>query len=190
MIAQLTGKVIEREDKALIVDVGGIGYRVFVSSVLREQTKVNATVTIRIYHHISESDQVLFGFASGEHLKYFHLLLSVPSIGPRTAMNILDVASPQVLGQAVAEDDKTLLTKIAGIGKKTAERIIVELKGKLPVLASSRVAGAIQQEAVEALVSIGYSPAQARTAVAKLPASIKTVEEAVRQVLKSAPGLL
>lgn len=184
MIAQLTGKVVEREEKALIIDVGGIGYRVFVSTLLRDKTPLQSTVTVPIYHHISDSDQVLFGFESSEHLKYFHLLLLVPSVGPRTAMNILDMATPSVLAQAVASDDKGLLTKIAGIGKKTAERILVELKGKMPAMNIGRVGSSLQQETIEALVSIGYSSTQAREAVGRLPASVKTVEDAVRQALQ------
>ncbi len=184
MIAHITGKVVEREAKALIIDVGGIGYRVFVSTLLKDKTPLQATVTLPVYHHISDSDQVLFGFESKEHLKYFHLLLLVPSVGPRTAMNILDMATPAVLARAVAADDKGLLTTIAGIGKKTAERILVELKGKMPAMETTHASSGFQQEAIEALLSIGYSATQAREAVAKLPQSVTTVEAAVRQALQ------
>jgi Holliday junction DNA helicase RuvA len=184
MIAQLTGKVIEKEDKAVILDVAGVGYRVFVSTLLKDKLAVGATVMLPIYHHVSDSDQTLFGFEARDHLQFFHLLLSVPSVGPRTAMNILDMAAPHVLAQAVASDDKGLLTKISGIGKKTAERILVELKGKMTHIQTAPVASSMQQEAVEALVSIGYAPAAAREAVAKVPASANTVEEVVREALK------
>lgn len=185
MIALLSGLVAEREEKALIIDVNGIGYRVLVSAALREKFPLSTAAHLRIYHHISDSGQLLFGFADKEDLYYFELLLTVPSVGPRTAMNILDIAPKDVLEQAVAAEDTALLTKVSGIGKRTAERIVMELKNKIKPTKKSGVPGTLQQETIEALVSIGYTPAQARTAAGRLPNSVKTVEEAVRIVLQN-----
>lgn len=176
---------MEREEKALILDVNGVGYRVAVLSVTREAAKVGEHIELRIYHHVSQDNQALYGFDSKEQIKYFELLLTVPSVGPKTALGILEVAPPRVLEQAVAEDDVTLLTKVSGVGKKTGERILVELKGKITTKSVGGVSGTIQQETIEALLSIGFSPVRAREAVRKLPKEIKTVEEAVRAVLKS-----
>jgi holliday junction DNA helicase RuvA len=163
MIAYITGKVIEREEKALIIDVQGVGYRVFVGTVLREKARKGETVTLRIYHHISEGGQALFGFEEREEQQYFELLLTVPSIGAKMARNILDVAPPRVLDQAVATKDVTLLTKVSGVGKRTAERLVVELQEKIKApKKKDGVSGALQQEIIEALTSIGYTPAQAR----------------------------
>lgn len=167
-----------------MVETGGVGYRVRTLSATREKLTEGAEVTLRIYHHVGQDDETLFGFETAEQLKYFELLLTVPSVGPKTALNILDVAPPRILEQAVAENDKTLLTKVSGVGKKTAERILVELAGKIGKPSERGVSGAIQQEAIEALLSIGFSPAQAREAVRRLPKEVTTVEEAVRTALK------
>lgn len=185
MIARLTGKVLEREEKGLILDVQGVGYRVAVLSSTREKVQPGEEISLTIYHHINQDTQALYGFSSKEELKYFELLLTVPGVGPKTALGILEAAPPRVLEQAVAEDDVTLLTKVSGVGKKTAERILVELKGKVKAKKGGGVSGAIAQEAMEALVSIGFSPARAREAVRRLPKEITKVEEAVRMVLKS-----
>lgn len=186
MIARLKGTVLEREERALIVDVQGIGYRVAVLSGTREQAQAGQEISLTIYHHIGQDSQALYGFDSKEQLKYFELLLSVPSVGPKTALGILEEAPPHVLEQAVAENDVTLLTKVSGVGKKTAERILVEFKGKIKISKTrSGVSGVIQNETIDALVSIGFSPARAREAVRRLPKEITKVEEAVRAVLKT-----
>lgn len=185
MIAILKGTVIEREERALIVDVQGIGYRVAVLSTTRELAKVGEEIALRIYHQTSQDAEALYGFDSKEQLKYFELLLSVPSVGPKTALGILEEAPPHVLEQAVAENDVTLLTKVSGVGKKTAERILVEFKGKIKTKKAGGVSGVIQNETIDALVSIGFSPARAREAVRRLPKEIAKVEEAVRAVLKT-----
>lgn len=184
MIARLTGKVIDRQERALIVDINGLGYRVTVSSSLHHKSTVGKTVSLRIHHHLSDNEEALYGFATDEQLRLFELLLTVPSVGVRTAMNILEAASPDVLAQAVAEDDRALLTKVSGVGRKTADRILIELKEKLPSPRHKSLPGTLQQEAIEALVSIGYTPGSARLAVGKLPKRITTVEEAVRAVLQ------
>jgi len=184
MIAQLAGKVLEREESALIVDVNGVGYRVAVLTRLREKVNRGKQVTLKIHHHITGESQSLYGFTNDEDLKFFELLLKVPSVGPATAMRILEVAPPRILEQAVAEDDVAVLTKVSGVGKKTAERLLIELKGKIVVSQVNRVKGGIQHEAIEALTSIGFTAEQARGAVQKLPADVKTVEEAVKTILQ------
>lgn len=184
MIARLTGQIIEREEKGIILDVAGVGYRVAVLSVFRDKVKRGDRATLRIYHHTNDDGQTLYGFATKEDLIFFELLLTVPSVGPRTAINILEAAPPATLAQAVNEQDTALLTKVSGVGRKTADRIIIELKGKIAALPVVGFSGAIQQETITALTSIGYSAVQARELVQKLPKEITTVEEAVRAVLK------
>jgi Holliday junction DNA helicase RuvA len=187
MIARLTGNIIEREEKAVILDVHGVGYRVFMVSALREKLPLGINTTLVIYDHKTESDEILFGFENIRELDYFQLLLKVPSIGPKTAMGILDVVPPHMLSQAVQTGDVTLLTSMPGVGKKTAERIIIELKGKLGDLPTGSIFAIhrpVLQETVDALVAIGYTQVQARQVVEKLPKDIATVEEAVKAALK------
>jgi holliday junction DNA helicase RuvA len=185
MIAQLTGKVLEIEPKALIVDVNGVGYRVRVVSSLESSVQVGQPVTLRIYHQISDDNEVLFGFATKEDLRFFELLLTVPSVGPKTALNILDVAPPKTLAQAVATGDIKLLTNISGVGRKTADRILVELKSKFKDLPITGIVGDIHQETMSVLINMGYSRSQAREVVQNLPTGVESVEEAIRTVLKT-----
>lgn len=185
MIARITGKIVEREAKAVVVEAAGLGYRVAVGSEVLSRLSVGEEVSLRTYHHFTEGGQDLYGFVDQAEQEYFELLLSVPSVGPRTARNVLDIAPPKVLAQAVATQDITLLTKVSGVGKKTAERILVELKGKLGKKQVAGPAGSIRHETVEALISIGFTPTQARQVVGKLPKAVKTVEEAVKAALKS-----
>lgn len=184
MIARITGKVVEQTEKAVVVETNGVGYAVAVGASVIGKVALGDTVTLRIYHHFSDAGQSLFGFVDPQEQKYFELLLSVPSVGPRTARNILDIAPPTILQQAIAAQDVTLLTKVSGIGKKTAERVLVELKGKLGKQKIEGPSGSIQHEAVEALISIGFSPTQARSVVHKLPKGVQTVEEAIKEALK------
>lgn len=185
MIARLKGSVVEREEKGLVIDVQGVGYRVAVLRELRERVRAGTEVTLRVHHHVGDDNENLYGFDLQETLHFFELLLTVPSVGPRTAMNILDIAPPPVLSQAVNEENTALLTKVAGVGRKTAERILVELKGKLATLVTPGIAGSIQEEAVAALTGMGYSLTQARALVSTLPSSVTSVEEAIRFTLKA-----
>lgn len=184
MIARLTGKVLEKEEKAVIVDVGGVGYRVMVLERVRHKIKTGETVSFKIHHHVSEEAENLFGFEEKEYLSTFTLLLTVPSVGVRTAMGILEIASPKTLAQAVAEEDMALLTKVSGVGKKTAQRIMIELKEKLKAPKHKALAGKLQQEIMEALESLGYTAHAARAAVEHLPKTVKRVEEGVKLVLQ------
>ena len=186
MIARIRGVVVEREEKALVIEAHGIGYRVFVTGQLREKAQLNDEITLHIYDHRTDSDVTLFGFEAVHDREYFELLMRVPSIGPKTALGILDAAPIPVLSQAVISGDMQLLTSLSGVGKRTAERIVVELKGKLGELPDGIAisVGPVHQDAVDALVSIGYTVAQAKQAVSKLPQDISSVEEAVKAVLK------
>lgn len=184
MIAQLTGQVVECEPKTLIVDVNGVGYRVRVLSVLENTIQVGQPIALRIYHQVSDDSEALYGFLSKEDLRFFELLLTVPSVGPKTAMNILDVAPPKVLAQAVAASDIKLLTKISGVGRKTAERIVVELKSKFKNMPVTGIVSDVHEETLSVLINMGYSRAQAREVVQNLPTGVKSVEEAVKAALQ------
>jgi Holliday junction DNA helicase RuvA len=184
MIASLKGVVLEGEEKSIVLEAGGVGYRVMVLSGVRSKARVGTPLSLLIHHHVGENDETLYGFDTKEYLRHFLLLLTVPSIGPRTAMNVLELVTPAALAQAVSEKDTALLTKVSGVGKRTAERIVIELQGKLTAPKRKQVSGAVQQEVVEALVSLGYSNAQAKEAVSKLSPRIDSVEEAVRAVLQ------
>lgn len=188
MIAYLEGEVLLLEEKAVILKTGGVGYRVAVLPIVLKKTKVGEYLALYVYHHIVQDDESLYGFDSPPYLQYFKLLLTVPSVGPRTALNILELASPKVLSQAVADSDVAILTKVSGVGKKTAQRIMVELKGKLKAPSHKQLSGSLQKDILEALQSLGYTSSQARQATADLPLTITSVEEAVRIILQQRGG--
>jgi len=185
MIARITGQIIDIEDHAVVVDTNGLGYRIAVLATILEKVHRGDKISLRIHHHMSSDNQTLYGFTDNQHLTYFQLLLTVPSVGPRTALNILDAAPPATLAQAVSAGDITLLTKVSGVGRKTAERILVELKEKISTGETSAATGNIQHETISALINLGFTAAQARDVVGQLPPTITTVEEAVRAALKA-----
>lgn len=184
MIAYVSGVVREIEEKALVVVTNGVGYRIRVAPAVIMSVGIGNPIELNIYHHISDSAQELYGFADKQELEYFTLLLNVPSVGVRTARAILDAAPPAVLEGAIVSGDPAALPKIPGVGRKTAERMVLELKGKITSTGTAIVAP-VWGEAIEALVSIGFTRVQAQGAVQSLPKDVKTVEEAVKQALKT-----
>jgi Holliday junction DNA helicase RuvA len=197
VIARLTGKVAEKADDHAIVDVGGVGYRVHLSQLaLASLPPRGEAVMLRTYTHVREDALDLFGFASEDEEAVFRALIGVKGVGPRGAQNILSGIEARELAQAVAHGDVARLTKVQGIGKKTAERLVVELKEKLVALA--RAAGPARAgpgaDAVEqlrtALVNLGYKPAQADGAADALRegAEGKRLDELLREALKLLRG--
>ncbi len=184
MIASLQGIISKLEPKSLIIDVHGLGYRVGALGALLADVTIGQEMILLIHHHVTDSAETLYGFKTQEDLNFFELLLTVPSVGPRTALNILDIAPPATLAQAVIEDDIKLLTKVSGIGRKTANRIIIELKGKIDETLISGAPSNVQTETVSALVSLGFTREQARALIKELPKNVTTVQEAVKAALK------
>lgn len=193
MIAYLNGKLAEATPTSVVVDVNGVGYSVFipVSSYDRLPAK-GAEVRLLTYHHVNAQDgtQQLFGFATKEERTMFSLLISISGIGPKLACNILSSATVAGLRNAIAAGDTATLSSLRGIGKKTADRLVVELKDKV-----GEATGPVKSvhnpklaDAVLALVSLGFKQAdahQAVMAVAEKVDSKATVEELVRAALRS-----
>lgn len=174
MIAFLNGELVSAEPGVAVVDVGGIGYRVLIpSSTLSRLPSVGEKVKLFTRLVVKEDEMHLYGFSSQEELSIFLHLVSVSGVGPKGAMNILSSFTPVTFRGAVAEENVTLLAKAPGVGKKTARRIILELKDKLgpvpPAVVKQQVTGSLNggEEAVTALISLGYRQSEARSAVAK-----------------------
>ncbi len=189
MIARLHGKVVWQGQDSLIVDVGGVGYRVRVPrGLLEELNGPGETITLHTHLHVRENELALYGCASEDQLALFETLLGVSGIGPRVALNIISAAAPETLREAIARGDALSLTHIPGIGKRTAERLVTELKGKLGPADVSPLAGlrAGDAEVIAALTALGYSVAEAQQALAALPpADSLPLEERVRLALRS-----
>src|SRR6187549_804295 len=173
MIGRLTGTLAAKTPPQLLVDVGGVGYELDVPmSSFYNLPGLGERVTLLTHFVVREDAQLLFGFLTAEERSTFRLLVKISGVGPRTALSILSGLSVAELAQAVSLQQSGRLVKVPGIGKKTAERLLLELKGKLgPDLALPATAGsAAQVDIVQALVALGYSEREAAAALKALPA--------------------
>ncbi len=190
MIAYLRGQIINRQPGYLILDVRGVGYGIRVSNHTLDRLPSGSNECIlHIHHHISDNDQQLFGFSTTEEQNLFELLITVRSIGPRLALALLSAMPPNHLVDAIVHQNSALIAKSPGIGKKSAERIVLELRDKLGeiVNAGDRVpeTGSLQNETVSALEALGYSASIAQKAVHQVQ-NDEQVPENVSEFLKKA----
>ncbi|MDB5254189.1 MAG: Holliday junction helicase RuvA, holliday junction helicase RuvA [Parcubacteria group bacterium] len=185
MIATLKGTVLYKDLAFLVIDVGGVGYRVAVTTDVAVDAIPSQPIFLWTYLAVRETALDLFGFLDRETLGIFELLITISGIGPKTALGILNVASPSMLRQAVAENDTSYLTRVSGIGKKNAEKIVLELRDKLVTTAADQsINMRAEGDALEALVSLGYSERDVRDALKKVPKEIESTNERVKQALK------
>lgn len=188
MIGRLQGKVWEeRLDGTLIIDVHGVGYLVRASSqALALAHRSPADIALLIHTIVREDVLDLYGFASDDELSFFKLLLEVSGVGPKTALGILNLAGIEVLQSAIAAGDATYLTRVSGVGKKSAERIVVELKDKLAKagLAQGHEARAGDADVLEALINLGYSREESREALKSISSDAVELSARVREALR------
>ncbi|HUY70923.1 MAG TPA: Holliday junction branch migration protein RuvA [Gaiellaceae bacterium] len=182
MIARLRGTVAARSPAGLLIDVGGVGY--LVAATPRVTARVGEEATVEIHTHVREDALQLYGFASTDERDLFELLLGVSGIGPKVALAIVSGSPPAELRRAIARDDLARFEAIPGIGRKTAQRVVLELKDKLgaPELAVTVGEGF---EARDALVALGWNVIDADRALGEIDGSLST-EEQVRQALRRA----
>ncbi len=184
MIASLSGKIELKTERYIILDVNGVGYKVHSSSLVLEQLEKGKESKLFIHLYPRENILDLYGFLTFEELEFFELLISISGIGPKAALAVLSIASIKDLKASIASGQVGLLTKVSGIGKKTAERVILELKSKILAPGSDVKKLIVDDEAVDALVSLGYSQRQASEALKKVPTKVKGVENRVKGALK------
>jgi Holliday junction DNA helicase RuvA len=185
MIGTLKGTVQYKDLAFIIVDVHGVGYKVSVSTDTAVDAFPGDPITLWTYLSVRETALDLFGFKDKETLDIFELLIGISGIGPKTALGILNVATPAMLRQAVAEDDTSYLTRVSGIGKKNAEKIVLELRDKLVTTSADQGLNMrAEGDALEALVSLGYNERDVREALKKVSKEIENTSERVKQALK------
>lgn len=182
MIAFLCGTILSKTDDSLILDVHDIGYRLMITKTCSSETKTGQSLELFVHHYIREDVNDLYGFKEQAELLLFEKLISVSGVGPKSALAILSLAPAASLHQAIVQGDDSLLTKVSGIGGKTAQRIVLELRGKLDQLMTT--SGSAHSEELEALVSLGYSVTQAREALQKVDSHITDSGERIRQALQ------
>ncbi|MCR4311132.1 MAG: Holliday junction branch migration protein RuvA [Candidatus Taylorbacteria bacterium] len=188
MISHLTGTIIHTDDNFAILDVHGVGYKIFTTPDTLHSLKeaAGAPVSVWTYLAVRENALDLYGFTELTELNFFELLITVSGIGPKTALGILRVASIASLRHAIGSGDVGPLTKISGIGKKVAEKIVLELRDKINFLESEKDAGGMRDEsdALEGLKALGYADREARQALKKVPKENVSTSEMVKQALK------
>ena len=188
MLAYIHGTIISRSPASVIVRAGDLGYRIFVTEDTGMKKNIGDEVEFLLYQYMRENAEELYGFASEEEYILFEHLISVSGVGPKSALAVLKIASVSDVSSAIAQGNASLLKKVSGIGTKTAERIVVELKNTFqamaPIQSTTQTAGD-QEELVDALIRMGYARAQAVRAVQKIPLTLETVEEKLTYALKS-----
>ncbi len=168
MIATLRGEISQIEDNAIILEVGGVGLRVFVPSILRTRLKVGETLMLYTHLVVREDALTLYGFESQGDRELFNVLLGVDGVGPKVALSVLSTMTLDAVQRAVFADDGDLLSRVPGVGKKTAQKMALHLKDKLkPTDALSRVAAMsdADSEVLAALTALGYSVVEAQAAI-------------------------
>ena len=195
MYNHIKGTLISKDPTAAVIDAGGVGYHLLISlSTFAALPEPGNQAKLLAHLHVKEDVLQLYGFASDKERQVFRILISVSGIGPKLALTVLSHLAPADLERAVATQDMTMLTAISGIGKKTAERLLIELKGRiaeavvdgLPSLKGA--AGAAADPAVDALLSLGLTAPEAKGAVDKARAKLGAgapLEQVVREALKN-----
>jgi Holliday junction DNA helicase RuvA len=182
MIGSLRGIVLEYAANTVLLEVQGIGYRVLAPSSVITLMRTGAEAFLYIHDHIREDSHDLYGFLAAEDLALFDQLLTISGVGPKVAMTILGVGSADTVRRAIMSGDLEMLTSVPGVGKKTAQKIILELKGQLVDGSSTSPA---DQEVLQALQGLGYSMSQAREAVKALSPELANTSDRVREALRS-----
>jgi len=186
MIGYISGTIIGTYKDTVIIETASLGYKVYTTTPIKLK-EVGSTVSLWTYLAVRETALDLYGFEDPQELSMFESLLSVSGIGPRSALAALDTAGVPSLKRSIGRSDPALLTKIAGIGKKTAEKIVLELKGKIEedINDTSHTHSTI--ETIDALVSLGYSERQARESYEKIKDKDAPTTELIKEALKYIP---
>ena len=188
MIGSIRGKIALKTEKFLIVETGGVGYKIYVSlDAMSKTKKLGDEIFLSIHTHVREDALDLYGFLDREELEFFEMLINVSGIGPRSALAILGIATIETLRRAISTGDTGYLTKVSGIGRKTAEKIVIELRDKMgeETKGGSSLQGEL--DALEALKSLGYSQNEAREALKKVTPDTNTNTK-IKEALKILGG--
>jgi holliday junction DNA helicase RuvA len=185
MIGSLTGKVQHKSSNYVILETQGVGYKVFVTPTLLMRLKVGDLVSVVTLTYVREDQITLYGFEQLAELEFFELLLTVSGVGPKSAVGIMSLASLDMIKSAIVSEDPSVFTKVSGIGRKTAERVIIELKDKLKGFVENAPVAKEHSDALDALLALGYSPQEAREALKSVPADVSNLQDKVKIALKA-----
>jgi len=189
MIYSIQGKITYIKPDYVVVETNGLSYQIFVTDFLIEKIKKYQNIKLLTYLEVRETAMELYGFEDETHLEYFKHLRSISGIGPKSAINVLSLVRLSDLERAILNEKVDILTKVSGIGKKTAERIILELKGKIV-----KIKGGLLEQSeddsllIDALISMGYTIVQARETIKKIPSEVQGTKKRLKQALKILSG--
>ncbi len=189
MIAYLKGKIIAKTNNYLILETTGVGYQIFVGENFLAELKVGEEREFYLHHRVREDVSDLYGFRNIDDLGLFELLLSVSGVGPKSALAVLSLTSPEDIKEAIIRGDASLLTKVSGIGKKTAERLVLELKNKIVRVSSgtsleSQISTSSFGDELDALMALGYNLNEARSALNQIEPAITSTGGRIKAALK------
>lgn len=188
MISYLKGKIKNKGNGFVILEINNIGYKVFVASLLYADLTVGQDFEFYIHQHVREDALNLYGFKQIEELELFELLIGISGIGPKSALGIMSIATASDIKESIVRGDPALLTKVSGIGRKTADRVVLELREKISKLSFKdnklSQSGLGSSDEIDALMALGYSLSQAREALNGVDGKIKDSGERIRQALK------
>jgi len=186
MLGYIKGTILHKSGSELLVVTQDIGYRISIPARLASEAAIGDVCELYLYQYVRENSLELYGFFTMDELSFFEKLISVSGVGPKTALGILSVSSVDKLKEAITHGDVAMLRGVSGVGTKTAERIIVELKGTIVMAGEgSRAQGSDDTDIVDALVHLGYSASIARRAVDRIPPDITAVQDRMKAALQS-----
>jgi len=188
MISHVTGKVLLKGNRFAIIDVSGVGYKVYISvETMRMISGKEGEVSLWTHLAVRENALDLYGFYNYAEIELFEMLIGISGVGPKSALGIMGVAPLDTLKTAIASGDTSYLTKVSGIGKKNAEKIVLELRDKLGVLKNESAEGVMREESdvVDALATMGYSVSEAREALKQVPQEISGTSARIKEALKN-----
>lgn len=186
MIGFLEGELIEKSQNSAIVLTGGVGYEVFLTNDSLSKAATSDAVRFYIYTHVREDSLTLYGFESKEALDFYKQLLSVSGIGPRVALAIIGSAPIEKLKSSISAGDATILSSVSGVGKKTAEKAVIELKGKIGIFEGSYAEETTEtRDVVEALLGLGFPKPEIIEGLRVIPDEIKTIDEKIKYLIKN-----
>lgn len=185
MIASLAGTLVRKDPSDILVETSGVGYQIYIPvSTLTVLPEVGEDVRLHTFQYVREDTLALYGFATQAERRLFSELLGVSGIGPKVALAILSVASPNDIRAAISAGDTEFITSVPGIGKKTAERVVVDLRDKMDMLTETGESRG-NDEVAEALVGLGYSRSEARRAVQQVASDATETDEMLKEALKT-----
>ena len=188
MIASLSGTILKIEESSLVIGVGGVGVRVFVPrTVLEDVGGIGRSLRLHTHLIVREQELSLYGFETEEDLQLFEVLLGVNGVGPKVALAILATLSPEMLKSAIMREETAVLQRVPGIGKKTAERIMFQLRDKLDLTQVSTAVpfvSDVDADVIDFLTGLGFSIVEAQAALQNIPRDIKSFDERVQTALQ------